>query len=361
MVQEQMRKPDNKLSISPVLLRWYEKNKRELPWRETSDPYIIWISEVILQQTRVDQGWDYFLRFIQRFPDAETLAEAQEDEVLKLWQGLGYYSRARNLHAAAKQVVTDFNGKFPATYSDVLSLKGVGGYTAAAIMSIAYNQPYAVVDGNVFRVISRLFAVETPVNTSEGKRIITDIAQSVLHPELPGTHNQAMMDFGATICTPARPQCDECPLKPACLAYIQNKVSAYPVKNRKKSVRNRYFHYFHIEHNGNTYIRRRGESDIWKNLYEFPLIETGEPADFVQLERSEAFKHLFTSETSMSVNSPVRFKHVLSHQVIYADFYHIILTGKEIFYPPENTIKIPDNQLSEYPVSRLIHKYLEII
>lgn len=347
--------------IGLILLDWYEKNRRELPWRETSDPYFIWISEIILQQTRVQQGWDYFLRFTRAFPDVQTLASASEHDVLKLWQGLGYYSRARNLHAAAKQIVSQFNGVFPSEYEDILSLKGVGEYTAAAIASIAFNLPYAVVDGNVNRVISRLFAVETPINTAKGKKTITEIAQSLLLHEHAGTYNQAMMDFGSLICTPAQPKCEECPLQTHCMAYTMKKVSEFPVKNRKKSVRNRYFVYLHIRHRNKTYLQKRNKSDIWKNLYEFPLIELEAPTDFVKLQQTREFKTLFNSLSHINIKSQKSFKHVLSHQVIYADFYEVSVADNHYFELKEPYISVPESTLGDYPVSRLIAKYLETI
>lgn len=347
--------------ISLILLDWYEKNKRELPWRETSDPYLIWISEVILQQTRVQQGWDYFLRFVHTFPDVQTLAEASENDVLKLWQGLGYYSRARNLHTAAKQIVSRFNGVFPNNYKDIISLKGVGEYTAAAIVSIAYNLPHAVVDGNVYRVISRLFAVETPVNTTAGKKTITELAQSLMPAKRAGEYNQAMMDFGSMVCTPAQPKCGECPLHANCLAFSMNKVSEFPVKNKTKTVRNRYFAYFHIRHNNTTYLQKRSKRDIWKNLYELPLIESETPLDFAQLQQAKEFKNLFGDISDIAFKFQVSFKHVLTHQVIYANFYEVIIPDTGKLNLEGNYVTVPDEELEDYPVSRLIMRYFETI
>ncbi|HBK30993.1 MAG TPA: A/G-specific adenine glycosylase [Porphyromonadaceae bacterium] len=356
-----MKNPDNNLSISTLLLRWYDVHKRDLPWRGTHDPYAIWISEIILQQTRIQQGWDYFVRFMRRFPDVVSLAQAHEDDVLKLWQGLGYYSRARNLHAAAQQVVDRFGGQFPRTYSDILSLKGIGEYTAAAIASIAYNEPYAAVDGNVFRVLSRLFDIDTPINTPVGKKQITAVAQSILHPRFPGLHNQAMMDLGAMVCTPAQPECVECPFQEICLALARNKVADLPVKNRLKTVRNRYFHYFHIRYGDKVYIRKRIGRDIWKNLYEFPLVETDAPADFAALQDSDGFKQLFSPVTQMTIRHAMHLKHVLSHQVIYADFYQVDIDPAEQSLQGRGLIEIPGYRLGEYAVSRLVHKYIETI
>ena len=347
--------------ITALLLNWYREYGRDLPWRETTDPYKIWISEIILQQTRVAQGRDYYFRFIERFPNVKSLAAAEEDEVLKLWQGLGYYTRARNVHAAAKQVMNTFNGIFPVTYPDIISLKGVGEYTAAAISSIAFNEPHAVVDGNVFRVVARLFGIELSIHTSEGKKVIKEIAQSLLPPEDAGRYNQAVMDFGALICTPAQPKCILCALQEYCAAFAKNRVGELPVNDRKVSIKNRYFHYFHIQHNDNTFLQKRNGSDIWKNLFEFPLIETPAPSDFAELEKTEIFRRLFTGIPSLSVDHRLTIKHQLTHQAIHTHFYRIIIPGEIPYNPPREIFKIENEQLPEYPVSRLTHKYLETI
>lgn len=347
--------------ITSLLLEWYKREGRNLPWRETADPYKIWISEIILQQTRVAQGRDYYFRFIGRFPDIETLAAAQEDEVLKLWQGLGYYTRARNVHAAAKQVMHTFNGVFPSTYSRIISLRGVGEYTASAIASIAFNEPYAVVDGNVFRVIARLFGIALSIHSSEGKKIIREIAQSLLDHGDPGSYNQAIMDFGAMVCTPAQPRCADCVLRDYCTAFTEKRVGELPVNDRKISVRNRYFHYFHIQHNGHTFLQKRNGSDIWKNLFEFPLIETAGPADFAELEKTDLFRKLFSGISSLSFDPRLAIRHQLTHQSIHTRFYRITIPPATLFNPPEGIFKIEDEQLPDYPVSRLTHKYLEII
>jgi A/G-specific adenine glycosylase len=291
----------------------------------------------------------------------ESLAAAEEDEVLKLWQGLGYYTRARNLHAAAKQVMDVFNGVFPSTYPDIISLRGVGEYTAAAISSIAFNEPHAVVDGNVFRVIARLFGIELSIHASEGKKVIKEVAQSLLDTGNPGKYNQAVMDFGALICTPAQPRCMECVLREYCTAFAENRVGEFPVNERKISIRNRYFHYFHIRHNNSTFLQKRNGSDIWKNLFEFPLIETPEPSDFAELEKTDAFRQLFSGIFALSVDHRLTIKHQLSHQTIHTHFYRIIIPGETPYIPPKGIFKIEAEQLSDYPISRLIHKYLEIM
>ena len=258
--------------FSGTLLDWYAENKRDLPWRNTTDPYLIWISEIILQQTRVAQGYEYFLRFIKRFPDVVSLAAASEDEVMKYWQGLGYYSRARNLHAAAKSM----KGTFPKTYAEVRALKGVGDYTAAAICSFAYDMPYAAVDGNVYRVLSRYFGIDVPIDSTEGKKTFTALAGEVLDKSRPADYNQAIMDFGAVQCTPQSPNCLFCPLSGSCRALSEGKVQQLPVKQHRTKTTNRYFNYIYVRMGAHTLIHKRTEDDIWKNLFELPLIETAE-------------------------------------------------------------------------------------
>lgn len=277
-------------NISDILLDWYARHGRDLPWRRTRDPYRIWLSEVILQQTRVAQGMDYYLRFTERFPDVGSLAAAPEDEVLKLWQGLGYYSRARNLHAAARQVAERFGGVFPRSYDEVRSLRGVGDYTAAAVCSAAYDAPCAVLDGNVFRVLARLFDIDLPIDSTAGKRTFAKLAQMQLDKRCPGRYNQAVMDFGALQCTPAQPGCADCPLASRCLALAAGTVAERPVKQSKTKVRDRWFNYLHVTCGDRTLLRRRGEGDIWQGLYEFPMIETDRAADFSELTASEEFR-----------------------------------------------------------------------
>lgn len=352
---------DDKSTISKKLQTWYEEHKRDLPWRHTRVPYKIWISEVILQQTRVAQGIDYYRRFVARFPDVEALAKADEDAVLKLWQGLGYYSRARNLHAAAKQIVTQFHAKFPDTYIDLLALRGVGEYTAAAIASIAFGEPRAVIDGNVFRVLSRLFAIEEAIDTPKGKKIISALAIELLDAENPARHNQAVMEFGALHCTPNAPKCAEgCPLQEKCMAFAMKRTDDFPVKNRKISVKNRYFHYFHIVENGYTYICKRHANDVWKNLYEFPLIETGKVSSLEVLMLNPDFEQLFSTTHPLVFHKKLSRKHVLSHQVIHAVFY-LVEISTPLSVSDDKMQRIHRDALSIYPVSRLIHRYLETI
>ncbi len=353
MNKRQIRKFQEKLQF------WYETNKRILPWRETKEPYKIWISEIILQQTRVNQGFEYYLRFIERFPDVKSLAEADEQEVLKYWQGLGYYSRARNLHKAAKKIVSDFNAQFPKTYKDIISLPGIGEYTAAAISSFAYNLPYAAVDGNIYRVLSRISANDTPIDTTAGKKVFTEIAQNLLDKLQPGLHNQAIMEFGAIYCTPANPDCENCPLLDFCEAKKLNLVQQLPVKQSKTKVTNRYFNYFFIQNSESTYLQKRTKKDIWRNLYEFPLIKTDGEMDFSSLVQTPEFKTLFenTDYHVKQISKP--FKHVLSHQIIYANFYNVSIVQENKRLQSFEKTKLSNLYL--YPISRLTELFLESI
>ena len=340
------------------LIGWYEENKRNLPWRDTKDPYRIWISEIILQQTRVAQGYDYFVRFMKRFPDVFTLAEADEDEVMKHWQGLGYYSRARNLHAAARNMAS--MGGFPDTYEGVLALKGVGEYTAAAICSFAYDMPYAVVDGNVYRVLSRWLGIETPIDSTLGKKEFAQAAQELLDKRCPALYNQAIMDFGALQCTPSSPDCMYCPLADGCLALAQGKVDTLPVKQHKTKVTHRFFNYIYVRTGEYTFIRKRTGNDIWKNLYEPLLIET----DTGFSENAAAFEqklHGVLGETSWHFLKTIKtgVKHVLSHRVIHADFYELVLPDD--FGSLEGYQKVAEEDLHKFAVSNLVYQFFSLI
>ncbi|MDR1603046.1 MAG: A/G-specific adenine glycosylase [Tannerella sp.] len=353
-----MNKEDMSLEKNASFIVWYEQNVRKLPWRETKDPYFIWISEIILQQTRVIHGLEYYIRFIKRFPNVEILAKANLEEVLKLWQGLGYYSRARNLHEAAKDIVTRFGGRFPQKYDDILSLKGIGSYTAAAIASIAWNQPYPAVDGNVFRVLGRLFAVETPTDTAEGKKLYSELAYRIMNPGQAGLHNQAIMEFGALQCVPQNPDCSRCPLQHQCRGYASGKPQQYPVKRHRTKMRDRYFHFLYIIYNNvYTYLHRRNEKDIWNGLFEFPVIETAQPADFAELKETDEFKKLFPPDSHAAFSlDKGNVRHILTHQVLHAAFYKVeIRTESEML---KNYLRIPLHELNDYPVPQLIHKYL---
>ncbi|MDD2475170.1 MAG: A/G-specific adenine glycosylase [Dysgonamonadaceae bacterium] len=346
------------LNISHHLKKWYTINKRSLPWRDTNNPYKIWISEIILQQTRVTQGLEYYLRFIKRFPTVNILAQASETDVLKEWQGLGYYSRARNLHATAKKIVSFYDSKIPDNYNDIISLKGIGDYTAAAILSIAYNKPYAVVDGNVYRVLSRLFAIDTPVDSSLGKKEFKEIAYNLLDEINPGTHNQALMEFGALHCTPFQPLCKSCPLQDICISKELNKQFDFPVKQKKSKVRSRYFNYFNVNYNGYSFFNKRIGKDIWKNMYEFPLIETDEEVDLTQLFEADSFKTLFANANVAFILKQTQVKHILTHQHIYTNFYEVEATKLNEYFV-SNFLKIEIDEIHTLPMPRLIHRYLE--
>lgn len=336
------------------LIEWYAVHRRELPWRDTTNPYLIWISEIILQQTRVAQGYDYFLRFIRRFPDVASLAAAAEDEVMKYWQGLGYYSRARNLHEAARSM----NGVFPVTYEGVRALKGVGDYTAAAICSFAYNMPYAVLDGNVYRVLSRYFGIDTPIDSTEGKKLFASLAQEMLDVSRPSLYNQAIMDFGAMQCTPQSPACMFCPLAETCQALHEGRVQQLPVKQHKTKTKNRFFNYIYVRMGRYTFIHKRTEDDIWKNLFELPLIETGADWSEEEFLASPDFISLIAEGDVPEVRSVCRgVKHVLSHRIIYANFYEVTLPESSRSFSAFQRIRRED--LEQYAVPRLIHQFLE--
>ena len=312
-----------------TLLKWFSENGRDLPWRETHDPYAIWLSEIILQQTQVKQGWAYWERFLRRWPTVEDLANATEDEVLREWQGLGYYSRARNLHFAARQIVE--MGGFPQTLEGIKSLKGVGDYTAAAIGSIAFGLPAAVVDGNVYRVLARYYRIETPINTTEGKKEFTALAQSLLPEKEEGIFNQAIMDFGAIQCTPQSPKCVICPLQESCVALRTGQVDKLPVKLKTLKVKERHLIYIYIRCKGETAIHRRGEGDIWQGLYE-PLL--------VQMVPTEA--RLIAKDV----------KHVLTHRILTADFY-LWETDKRPTLP-DDYFWIREEDIDNYGIPRLV-------
>ena len=359
--------------FADTLIDWYEKNKRDLPWRDTLDPYRIWISEIILQQTRVAQGYDYYIRFMQRFPDVFALAEADEDEVMKHWQGLGYYSRARNLHAAARSIREA--GAFPTTYEGVRALKGVGDYTAAAICSFAYGLPHAVVDGNVYRVLSRWLGIDMPIDSTQGKKLFTQVADEMMDKNRPALYNQAIMDFGALQCTPASPDCLFCPLADSCVALAQGNVSQLPVKQHRTKVTDRFFNYIYVRTYGEeTFIRKRTGNDIWKNLYEPVLIETDED---LSSREDELFRKLQDvlgicegenkkCEDELKKREgiffrPVRLgmRHVLSHRVIHANFYELHLPDESATL--EGYQKVAEEDLHKFAVSNLVYQFFSLI
>lgn len=340
--------------LSRKLLSWYNRNKRDLPWRSSNDPYTIWLSEIILQQTRVDQGLPYFLKFITSYPSVEELAAASEKDILRLWQGLGYYTRARNLHATAKEIVKKYGGVFPSNYEELIRLKGIGKYTAAAIASFAFNNPHAVVDGNVSRVIARYFGVRGAINKSKGFKKIESFAEKILDKKNPGLHNQAIMEFGARQCKPVSPYCSNCPLQAGCFAFSNNLVSKLPDKEKKKSIRHRHFNYFLLHHKNKIAIRERTANDIWKNLFELPMSESNlmtKPGKFFLKKVFANYKPVVAY-----VSQPV--KHILSHQVLHAVFTEIRFDKRpdSIF---SDCIWISRSKLNEYPFPRLIEKYLK--
>ena len=322
------------MSFTTTILQWFQDNGRALPWRDTRDPYAIWLSEIILQQTRIEQGLPYWERFMRHWHTVEELAAASEDEVLREWQGLGYYSRARNLHTAAKQIVE--MGGFPRTLEGIKRLKGVGDYTAAAIGSIAFDLPAAVVDGNVYRVLARHYGINTPINTTEGKKEFTALAQELLPVRQASAFNQAMMDFGAIQCTPQSPLCLSCPLQESCIAFREDRVAALPVKRKMLKVKERHLTYIYIRYKGRTAIHRRQAGDIWQGLYE-PWLTDEVPPGAILLRQDV--------------------KHVLTHRVLYADFWLWEPDQKPEL--PADYLWIKESDIGNYGVPRLIEILLK--
>lgn len=313
-----------KTFFTKYLLRWnLTVNNRPMPWKGEKDPYRVWLSEIILQQTRVEQGWDYYNRFVKTFPTIIALAKAPETTVFKLWEGLGYYTRCKNLIATAKYITENRNGKFPDTYDDIVNLKGVGPYTAAAIASFAYDLPYAVVDGNVFRVLSRFFGIYTAVDSSIGKKMFTQLANELLDKKQPGIYNQALMDFGAVVCKPKQPLCKSCPLNQYCIAFLKGKVDQLPIKEKSIIKKERWFYYLLIEHNGQFYVQKREKKDIWENLYEFVLLERNGPLAIEQLHQEEEMKKIFGRHTPVVVKVSRQYTQQLTHQTIHGQFIQL--------------------------------------
>ena len=347
--------------ISSILTDWYLEKKRDLPWRNTENPYYIWVSEVILQQTRVTQGLSYYERFIARFPDVQSLAAADIDDVLKVWQGLGYYSRARNLHTGAKYVVKQFNGLLPPHYESLLQIKGVGEYTAAAIGSIVYNLPVAVVDGNVNRVIARVFGIHDPINSTSGIKRIKEIALKILDKENPALHNQAMMEFGALQCVIRNPECEICPLKKECYALAHQEVSRLPLKIKQTKIRDRYFNYLVILYHNNIVITQRSGKDIWQGLYEFPLIETTQLVTKRNLTGSTEWGSIFGSTSYKIMNIPRPYVHQLTHQKIHACFFMIKVDELPKTLVSSETLLVDREAIRQYPVSKMVENFLSTL
>ena len=340
--------------ISKILAEWYSSNKRQLPWRDTKNPYKIWVSEIILQQTRVAQGMDYYHSFINAFPDIASLANSDPDEVLRAWQGLGYYSRARNMHHAAKDIMQSHNGNFPEKYDDIIKLKGIGRYTASAIASLAFNHPVAAVDGNVIRVISRLFALSGKKNSSSYINKIESLALSLLDKNNPGQHNQAVIELGALVCRPVNPACAYCPLKSNCKAFLSNMVLEFPERYSKKTSRKRFFYYYYILWEDYLYINKRTGKDIWNSLYELPLHETLEPLQELQII-DVLFSHWHFNPHEITINEiSAKIKHILSHQTIIAQF--IMAESQQ---KPNNThwLEINKDETNKYAFPVLIANY----
>ena len=344
--------------LQQILNNWYLEHRRHLPWRHQPSPYQVWLSEVILQQTRVNQGLEYYLRFIERWPTVEALAQASEEEVLKMWQGLGYYSRARNLHQCARQVMEEYDGRFPADFDQLRRLKGIGDYTAAAIASIAFNLPCAVVDGNVYRVLSRLFDIDIPININEGQHSFAQLADELLDRKQPGLHNQALMEFGALHCTPKNPACLICPLQAQCLAFERQTVMQRPVKLQKTKVSTRYFNYLVIRVEGKVYLHKRSGNDIWKNLYDFPCIESLEHISVEQVITSEEFIQLIGSKPFTINKVSPTFTHKLTHRTLMAQFIEIKLEQELLQIETKDLFLTPESDLGNYPIPRLIDLYL---
>lgn len=347
------------MNFGNILIRWYNINKRDLPWRHTRNPYLIWLSEIIMQQTRIEQGLAYYNLFAKKYPDVASLAKAKEDDVLKLWQGLGYYSRARNLHSAAKQIIKDYKGQFPVGYANIRLLKGVGDYTASAIASFAYDEEHAVVDGNVFRLLSRHFGIDTPIDSSAGKNQFQSLAAELIKGHAPAVYNQAIMEFGSRQCKPSNPDCENCPLNISCFAFATKSIVDFPVKKNKTKSRDRFFHYLVINHNNSFYIKKRKEKDIWQGLHDFPLIESEKRIDEPKLISSDELTSLFGKGKIKLESVSIEYKHVLSHQNIIAKFYEITLQQKSFNEASGEWKKVNHSSVKKYAVPRLIEKYIQ--
>jgi A/G-specific adenine glycosylase len=347
----------DKRLFSKKIIDWYEQNKRILPWRTTKDPYKIWLSEIILQQTRIAQGLPYYQTFIKNFPNVKSLAAAKPDKVLRLWQGLGYYSRARNLHACAKQVVKNLNGNFPPSFEELKKLPGIGDYTAAAIASISFSEPVAVVDGNVFRVLARVFGIDKDITSSEGKKYFFKIANELIPTDTPDIFNQAVMEFGALHCTPQNPKCEGCPFERSCVANAKGLQKLLPVKTPKQKIRKRYFNYLVITHRGKLLMRKRSAGDIWNGLYDFHLVETKKNTKPVMLLKQEKkFNKLVIEDESML------YKHILSHQLLITRFIRCSVkspVGLKILMNEHSLKFYSIAQVEKLPKPILVNRFLK--
>ena len=342
------------MRFSRIVLYWYISNQRDFPWRKSKSAYRVWLSEIILQQTKTSQGLSYYNKIIKTFPTIKELAEASEEQILKLWQGLGYYSRARNLHFTAKYIQNNLDGVFPNDYNSLIKLKGIGPYTAAAISSICFNEKRAAVDGNVYRILARVFNIDTAINSSKGIKTFQELANSLISDRNPGDYNQSMMDIGATICTPKNPKCNQCPLNSICHAHDNNTFDNLPVKIKKTKIKHRNFNYLCIEYNGNFLMKKRTQKDIWKNLYDFPLIE----GDRIPQENDIDYKKLLNSilENEIIAEKTKHYKHQLSHQKLHITIKYI-KTKK--LYNDNDFLKVNRRQVKELPFPKPIERFFE--
>ncbi|MEQ6121618.1 A/G-specific adenine glycosylase [Reichenbachiella sp. MALMAid0571] len=346
-------------TFSTSLINWYEINKRDLPWRDTNNPYVIWLSEIILQQTRVQQGLPYFNKFLKTFPDIEAFANASEQDILKLWQGLGYYSRARNMLVCAKEVVNEHNGQFPPDFNQLLKLKGIGKYTAAAIASFSFKQTVPVLDGNVFRVLSRIYGIENDISETSSHKVFWNKAESLIPHQTPDKFNQAIMEFGALQCVPKSPNCNGCAFKTHCFAYKHGLQDVLPVKKKKVKKKIRHFNYFVIVHDDKVLVKERKTKDIWKGMYDFLLLETPDEQGFDQLMVNQA---KFLSDLGNIVTSSSNFKHILTHQTIFAKFFVFSIDSRKDFGVIKRKFDLEEVEtiaLDTLPISRLMDKYLK--
>lgn len=344
----------------------YAENKRDLPWRNTGDPYKIWLSEIILQQTQVKQALPYYKKITEAFPAMKDLAAAEENDVLLLWQGLGYYSRARNMHAAARYIQNELKGQFPESYSELLKLKGVGDYTAAAVASIAFGEAVAAVDGNVIRILSRVFAVEEPVDKASGKSIIVSLAKKLVPQDKPGDFNQAMMDLGATLCRKSNPDCLNCPLSEVCVAYTEGITDRLPLKANKQKKQNRYMYYFIVRNTSDTnrklVLRKRSSQGIWKNMYDFPVLEYGRKRALSALPDDFSAQYGIPIQPSQIIDTGNSRKHLLSHRNLFVKFYLLPLADEEfkaLLSADENFAEVAYEALEHFPFPKIINKFFE--
>lgn len=346
--------------FTQAILKWYDPARRPLPWKHIKDPYLIWLSEIILQQTRVEQGLAYYNKFKRHFPTVRHLAAASQDQVFKHWEGLGYYSRARNLHATAKIITEQYDAVFPADYKQLLKLKGVGPYTAAAIASFAFALPYAVVDGNVYRVLSRFFGDDTPIDTTEGKKRYAAQAQALLATQQAGLYNQSIMDFGATICTPKNALCSSCPLASKCRSLQDDKLYERPIKAKKLVRKTRYFHYFLLQADDTIVIQKRMEKDIWKDLYQLPLFEsTAAAIDIVAQKSPQLPAYLKDILETQIVAASINAKQSLTHQTIMASFWTLNITQEQLLSLPTDFLPIKQKNWCKFAFPKIINDFFK--